>query len=151
MGKRLIFFTLCCVWLATAQTTLDKIVAIVDKEIITLSDLNFTVQQVAIQNRLDPSSPELQNQVLDGMINDKLILAQAILDSVEVTDDDKKSIERRIFELQLEHRDLDEVVTRLSSELNVDQLMMRRLKLRKLRLKDQISLLKSELIPDLDA
>jgi len=68
-----------------------------------------------------------------------------------VTDDEKKSIERRIFELQLEHRDLDEVVTRLSSEINVDQLMMRRLKLRKLRLKDQIALLKSELIPDLDA
>ena len=68
-----------------------------------------------------------------------------------MTDDEKKSIERRIFELQLEHRDLDEVVTRLSSEINVDQLMIRRLKLRKLRLKDQIALLKSELIPDLDA
>jgi hypothetical protein len=68
-----------------------------------------------------------------------------------VTDNQEKSIQRRIYELQLEHRDLDEVVNRLSSELNVDQLMMRRLKLRKLRLKDQISLLKSELIPDLDA
>ena len=63
----------------------------------------------------------------------------------------EKSIQRRIYELQVEHRDLDEVVNRLSSQLDVDQLMMRRLKLRKLRLKDQISRLKSELIPNLDA
>ena len=68
-----------------------------------------------------------------------------------MTDTEEKSIQRRIYELQIEHRDLDEVVNRLSAEINVDQLMMRRLKLRKLRLKDQISRLKSELIPDLDA
>jgi hypothetical protein len=68
-----------------------------------------------------------------------------------VTDTEEKSIQRRIYELQIEHRDLDEVITRLSVEINVDHLMMRRLKVRKLRLKDQISRLKSELIPDLDA
>ncbi|MFP6682335.1 MAG: DUF465 domain-containing protein [Gammaproteobacteria bacterium] len=68
-----------------------------------------------------------------------------------MTDTEEKSVQRRIYELQIEHRDLDEVVSRLSAEINVDQLMMRRLKLRKLRLKDQISRLKSELIPDLDA
>ncbi len=68
-----------------------------------------------------------------------------------MTDTEEKSIQRRIYELQIEHRDLDEIVNRLSAEINVDQLMMRRLKLRKLRLKDQISRLKSELIPDLDA
>ena len=62
-----------------------------------------------------------------------------------------KSIQRRIYELQVEHRDLDEVVSRLQGQLDVDQLLIRRLKLRKLRLKDQIALLKSELIPDLDA
>jgi len=66
-------------------------------------------------------------------------------------DTPEKSIQKRIYELQIEHRDLDEVVDRLAAQHDVDQLMMRRLKLRKLRLKDQISLLKSELIPDLDA
>ena len=66
-------------------------------------------------------------------------------------DTEEKSIQKRIYELQVEHRDLDEVVERLSMQLDVDQLMIRRLKLRKLYLKDQISLLKSELIPDLDA
>lgn len=68
-----------------------------------------------------------------------------------MADSSEKSIQRRIYELQIEHRDLDEVVNRLSETRDVDQLMIRRLKLRKLRLKDQISRLKSELIPDLDA
>ena len=63
----------------------------------------------------------------------------------------EKSIPRRIYELQVEHRDLDEVVGRLCSQHDVDQLMIRRLKLRKLRLKDEIERLKSMLIPDLDA
>lgn len=68
-----------------------------------------------------------------------------------MTDKSEKSIQRRIYELQIEHRDLDEVVDRLAEQLDVDQLMLRRLKLRKLNLKDQIARLKSELIPDLDA
>jgi hypothetical protein len=68
-----------------------------------------------------------------------------------VVDSAEKSIQRRLYELQIEHRDLDEIVNRLSGTLDVDQLMIRRLKLRKLRLKDRISRLKSELIPNLDA
>ncbi|MGR8920112.1 MAG: YdcH family protein [Gammaproteobacteria bacterium] len=62
-----------------------------------------------------------------------------------------KSIQRRILELQTEHRDLDEVVASLSLNAEVDQLLLRRMKKRKLQLKDQIARLKSELIPDLDA
>ncbi len=73
---------------ASAQNVLDKIVAVVDREVITLSDLMFTVQQLALQNRMDPNSKELQDRVLDGMINDKLVLAQAIEDSVVVSDDE---------------------------------------------------------------
>ncbi len=64
---------------------------------------------------------------------------------------EEKSIQRRILELQTEHRDLDSVVDELASSPNVDQLMLRRLKKRKLQLKDQITRLKSKLIPDLDA
>ncbi|MFA6541469.1 MAG: peptidylprolyl isomerase [Bacteroidota bacterium] len=87
-----------------AQTTLDKIVAIVDKEIITMSDLNFNVQQMAIQNKLDPNSRELQDRVLDGMINEKLVLAQAIEDSIEVTEDEvterlDQQIQRLVYQL----------------------------------------------------
>ncbi len=69
----------------------------------------------------------------------------------DVSGDENKSIQRRILELQTEHRDLDEVVTALSNDLNVDQLLLKRMKKRKLQLKDQISRLKSKLIPDLDA
>ncbi len=71
-----------------AQKSLDRIIAVVDKEVITESDLNFTVQQLAVQNRVDPTSKELRDRVLDGMINDKLVLAQAIEDSIIVSDEE---------------------------------------------------------------
>jgi len=66
-------------------------------------------------------------------------------------DYDTKSIQKRLMELQLQHRDLDDVVLRLSEDPMVDQLQLTRLKKRKLQLKDQIARLKSQLIPDLDA
>ena len=53
--------------------------------------------------------------------------------------------------LRLEHRDLDEVIQRLSDDLEVDDLQLRRMKKRKLHLKDQISLLESKLIPNMNA
>jgi len=65
--------------------------------------------------------------------------------------EESKSIQRRILELQTEHRDLDDVVNSLSNRADVDQLLLRRMKKRKLQLKDQIARLKSRLIPDLDA
>lgn len=65
--------------------------------------------------------------------------------------EETKSVQRRILELQTEHRDLDEVVNTLSNRIDVDQLLLRRMKKRKLQLKDQIARLKSQLIPDLDA
>lgn len=68
-----------------------------------------------------------------------------------MTSEDIKSIQRLILELQTEHRDLDEVVTALNQNADVDQLLLRRMKKRKLQLKDQIARLKSKLIPDLDA
>ena len=60
-------------------------------------------------------------------------------------------VRARIMELELEHRDLDHVVSRLAQDPFVDQLQLKRLKKRKLMLKDQIALLRSDLIPDLDA
>ena len=60
-------------------------------------------------------------------------------------------IERRIIELQTEHRDLDDVINRLLSSHLHDQLQVKRLKKRKLQLKDQISYLESLLVPDIIA
>ena len=65
--------------------------------------------------------------------------------------EETQALQARIKELQIEHRDLDDVIARLSKEVYVDQLQLRRLKKRKLQLKDIIARLRSKLIPDLDA
>lgn len=57
----------------------------------------------------------------------------------------------RLRELRIEHRDLDEVIQRLQQDPLADELQLRRLKKRKLRLKDLIAQSESALIPDLDA
>jgi hypothetical protein len=64
---------------------------------------------------------------------------------------DPGEIARLIADLREEHRDLDEAISRLSNDSSVDQLQLRRMKKRKLKLKDWIAYLKSKLIPDLDA
>jgi hypothetical protein len=58
---------------------------------------------------------------------------------------------RRLAELMLAHRDLDDAIARLAEAPYVDELQMRRMKKRKLALKDDIARLQSSLIPDLDA
>ena len=57
----------------------------------------------------------------------------------------------RLRQLRIEHRDLDDVIHRLQMDLYVNEVQLRRLKKRKLLLKDQIARLESELIPDLNA
>ena len=68
-----------------------------------------------------------------------------------MNDEENLSVRHRLKELRLEHRDLDEVIGRLSENPLVDQLQIRRLKKKKLMLKDNIARLESELIPDIDA
>ncbi len=68
-----------------------------------------------------------------------------------VDEDNPFTLQIKLQELQLEHRDLDDVIARLSESAYVDQLQLRRLKKRKLYLKDAISRLQSRLIPDLNA
>jgi hypothetical protein len=57
----------------------------------------------------------------------------------------------KLRQLRIEHRDLDDVINRLSMDFSTDELQMKRLKKRKLMLKDQIARLESQLIPDLNA
>ncbi|MFZ8984790.1 MAG: YdcH family protein [Steroidobacteraceae bacterium] len=76
--------------------------------------------------------------------------------SLPVSDEDKVNTElvqrlQRLRDLRIQHRDLDEVISRLSMDMHVDELQLRRLKKRKLLLKDQITRLESELIPDMNA
>jgi len=65
--------------------------------------------------------------------------------------DELEEIKLRISELQVEHRDLDAVIARLSEDSYPDQLQMRRLKKRKLQLKDMITKLEEQLVPDISA
>ena len=58
---------------------------------------------------------------------------------------------QRLVQLTLEHRDLDDLLHRLSCDRSIDELQLKRLKRRKLLLKDQIAWLSREMDPDVPA
>ena len=60
-------------------------------------------------------------------------------------------LKKRILELNLEHRDLDDVIATLSANPGQDQLQLQRLKKKKLFVKDQIYQLERQLTPDISA
>jgi hypothetical protein len=64
---------------------------------------------------------------------------------------DVEALKAKLAALKTEHRDLDEVITRLADRAPFDQLQLQRLKKRKLLLKDQISKIERELLPDIIA
>lgn len=64
---------------------------------------------------------------------------------------DTSSIEARLGTLREEHRDLDSAIEALAASAVTDQLQLARLKKRKLRLRDEISMLEDQLIPDIIA
>ena len=66
-------------------------------------------------------------------------------------DEELAQIRQRLHALEVEHHDLDDVIDRLAVNPVLDQLQLRRLKKRKLFLKDQISRLRARLIPDIIA
>jgi hypothetical protein len=61
---------------------------------------------------------------------------------------DVQGLKVKINQLQTEHRDLDDVISRLSQSTAQDQIQLQRLKKRKLLLKDQITMLERQLEPD---
>ena len=64
---------------------------------------------------------------------------------------DPDALKKQLDNIQLEHRDLDDVIDHLIETRPFDQLQIQRLKKRKLALKDQISKLESRLLPDIIA
>jgi hypothetical protein len=75
-----------------------------------------------------------------------------------MSEDSEDNVDRELFrnieklrQLRIEHRDLDQVIARLQLDIHVDEVQVRRLKKRKLMLKDQIARLESLSIPDLNA
>jgi hypothetical protein len=65
--------------------------------------------------------------------------------------DTPADLHRMLVDLRIEHRDLDHAIARLNNTAGSDELQLRRLKKRKLKLKDMIAKLESQSIPDLDA
>jgi len=65
--------------------------------------------------------------------------------------EDTSETRQLLTELREEHRDLDLAINRMAMDPRQDQLHLRRLKKRKLKLKDWITRLESKLIPDMDA
>ena len=64
---------------------------------------------------------------------------------------DMRGLQRQLAELESEHRDLDEVISRISDGTPINQLQIKRLKKRKLNLKDEITRLHAKLLPDIIA
>ncbi len=71
--------------------------------------------------------------------------------TTDLNDDEITAIREKLEALTIEHRDLDDVIARLVDDHHQDELQMRRLKRRKLMLKDQITLLAQQLVPDIRA
>ena len=76
---------------------------------------------------------------------------QAGSDRVIMSSASSSSLVSQLRALKLEHHDLDRIIEHMTDDPTVDQLLLRRLKKRRLLLKDQIKRLESALIPNLDA
>ena len=72
-----------------------------------------------------------------------------------MTDDeeseDQSALISKLHQLDSEHRDLDDVIDRLAEDKPFDQVKLQRLKKRKLILKDEITILRSRVLPDIIA
>jgi hypothetical protein len=78
-------------------------------------------------------------------------LAQAAYHAHMTPSEDPETLRARLLALQVEHRDLDQVIQQLTATPPLDQLLLQRLKKRKLGLKDRIAFLEQLLEPDIPA
>ena len=65
--------------------------------------------------------------------------------------EEQQILKARLHVLESKHRDLDDVIERLSEDKPFDQLQLQRLKKRKLVLKDEMALVRSRILPDIIA
>ncbi len=122
-----------------SQETIDKVVAVVDNEIILQSELEFQTSIYASQRGMDPKSPELKKQILNSMIDEKLVYAQAELDSIIISDEEiSQRIEYQIQMLKQQYGSVENIekmynmtIEKIKRELREDvrkNLMVQRLR-----------------------
>lgn len=68
-----------------------------------------------------------------------------------LSENDEQRLRNRLHELTTEHRDLDDAIARIADTLPIDELLLHRLKKRKLQLKDRMALIERMLDPDVPA
>ena len=64
---------------------------------------------------------------------------------------DNNELKRRIDDLSIEHKDLDDSINLMLEKPYIDELQIQRIKKRKLKIKDELNILESKLIPDIEA
>ena len=65
--------------------------------------------------------------------------------------DETSDIARQLVELRIEHRDLDNAIARLAADTGCDELQLKRMKKRKLQLRDRIAFIEDQITPDIIA
>lgn len=127
--KKLIFMFFVLIINGFAQEVLDKVVAVVDNQYILLSELEFQTQMIAYQRKLNPNDPNLKKAVLNSLIEEKLMLVQAELDSIRVTEDEVN----RQLDYQIEN-----FIQQFGSKEKLEQAYNRPLEKIKRELRDEI-------------
>jgi peptidyl-prolyl cis-trans isomerase SurA len=136
--KNFLFLMLLFASVIYPQKVLDKIIAVVDNEVILQSELDFQVNQFAYTRKIDPQTPGLRSQILNSMIEEKLAYAQANYDSVVVSDEEVNSrIDYQLEYLKQQYGSKEKVeqlygmsIEKIRRELNDDvrkSLMIQRL------------------------
>ena len=121
------------------EVVIDKVVAVVDNEIILQSELEFQISIFASQRGMDPKSVELKRQILNSMIDEKLVYAQAELDSIIISDGEiNQRIDYQINVLQQQYGSISKIeemygmsIEKIKRELREDvrkNLMVQRLR-----------------------
>lgn len=98
-----LIFSFLLTFQVIAQSEGDKIIAIVGNEVVLQSDLNFQLYTYMNQNNIQEVSNEMVQQVFQGIISEKLMLAKAEQDSIFISVDEvNKQVEGRIREMVLQ-------------------------------------------------
>ncbi len=122
--RSLIIFSL--IWLigsgtvyVHAQDIADRIIAVVDNEIILESELVSQAQMYAMQQRIDQRQiPQLKEQLLESMINKRLLLAKAVRDSIVVSDAEiQQELDHQLRQFEQAYGSLEQVAEQLGMSI----------------------------------